>query len=146
MKFKPPLKTVNGTVLVQTKKGWRDIKGMQVQLLVYEGDKPRFKYGFIKHVVENRIQISLPSYRPGQDDKFHNTTIDNPAWTFNYHSPLAVSDSPRTLERLTSGPRCDRARTGVHPVTYEPILLQCVMKGSHSTCHFENPSNEQVTK
>lgn len=144
MKHKPPLKGVNGTVLVQTKKGWRDIKGMQVMLLHYEGDKPKFKYGFIKHVVENRIQISIPSYRPGTEDKFFNTTIDDTNWVFNHHTP--ETDSPRTTEPSDTGPRCRQLREGIHPVTQGPISLQCVMRGSHSTHHYENPSNETRNK
>jgi hypothetical protein len=103
----------------------------------------RFHYGFIKHVVENRIQISVPSHTPGHDDKFRNFQIDDGSWNFDIqHHPMGVS--PRTIEKST-GPRCKRTRTGIHPITSGPIQLQCVMKGPHLTCHFENPSNEQVT-
>jgi len=137
---RPELKHVNGSWFVKTKKGWRDIKGMKVFYL----DGKTFHYGFIKHVVENRIQISVPSHVPGHDDKFRNFQIDDACWNFDSQNrPMGVS--PRTIPKPT-GPRCKRTRTGIHPTTGGPIQLQCVMMGPHSTCHFENPSNEQVTK
>lgn len=139
------LRIVNGTVCVKTKLGWRSIIGMQVMILKYNGSKPFFQYGSIKHVVDNRVQIRIPVFRPGQDDKFHNSTIDDGTWTFLRQESVSVVDSPRTIIQPI-GARCDKARTAVHPVTREPVLLQCVMRGAHLTCHFENPSNEAKKK
>ncbi len=137
-KTKPPLKLLNGKVCVQTKQGWIDILGKNVMILRYVDSKPRFFWGRIKHVVENRIQITIPSFRPGQEDKFVNTTLDDPAWTFSNQENLVPVSSPSTIP-LNVGTRCDRARPAIHPQTGLTVLLQCVMKGSHSTCHFENP-------
>lgn len=137
---RPLLKHVNGTWLVQTKKGWRDIKGMKA--FYYDGKT--FHYGFIKHVVENRMQIAVPSHVPGHDDKFKNFQIDDASWNFDVQNrPMGVS--PRTIEKPL-GPRCKRTRTGILPKTGGPTQLRCVMMGPHSTCHFEISSNEQVTK
>lgn len=144
-KGRPPLKIVNGTVCVKTKLGWRDIKGMCVTFLKYVDDKPRFLYGRIKHVIENRIQITIPTYRPGQDDKFINTTLDDSRWSFSNQEAPAAPSIPRTTP-LNVGTRCDRARPAIHPQTHLTILLRCVMRGPHGTCHYENPSdgNENV--
>ena len=137
---RPPLKTVNGTWLVQTKNGWRDIKGMKA--FWYDGH--RFHYGFIKHVVEDRIQISVPSHNPGHDDKFRNFRIDEGGWNFDTQShPMGVTP---VATQKSMGPRCKRTRTGILPITGGPTQLQCVMRGPHSTCHFEILFDEQVTK
>lgn len=136
------LKVINGVVVANTKQfGWRSIIGFRVQLMIYEGDKPRFLEGRIARISGDSVQIKIPSYRPGIDDKSYVVKFSDP-WEI-IGLPI---EKPVVLElqkEVSVGPRCENTREAVHPATFKKTTLQCVMRLGHGAGHhYENPSNK----
>lgn len=137
------LKVINGVVVANTKKfGWRSIIGFRVQILRYEGDKPRFYEGRIAAVSGDKVQIKVPSYQPGKDDK--NFVVDfKDSWEI-IGPPIKKPVEVPKLQEVEIGPRCLVIREAIHPKTGENLVLQCVMRSGHGAGHhYENPSNRE---
>lgn len=137
------LKLVNGVVLANTKKfGWRSIIGFRVQIMRYEGDKPRFYEGRIHAISGGLVQIKIPSYRSGVEDKSYNLKFSDP-WEI-IGPPVEKVIVPELPKEILVGPRCENIREGIHPKTYQKLALQCVMRSGHKGVHhYENPSNRE---
>lgn len=110
--------------------------------MVYEKGKPRFYEGRIKAISGDKVQIKVPVFQPGKDDK--NFVV---GWKDSWEiigPPIVKPVVPELKTEISVGPRCEVTREAIHPKTYKKLVLQCVMRSGHGAGHhYENPSNRE---
>lgn len=137
------LKIINGVVVAKTKQfGWRSIIGFRVQILRYINEKPRFFEGRIHAIAGDKVQIKVPSYVAGVDDKNFVVGFKD-SWEI-IGPPIEKPIVPQLNVNPPVGPRCESTREAIHPRTTQKLVLQCVMRSGHGAGHhYENPSNRE---